>query len=184
MQSATTNANGGYFTVRSITHAGHPWTFAEAHNVLLLVFGLTEHTGRLILIRQFRPPVDAMVLSAPMGCYPAADIGLLTSLAASEAKAETGHCVKRIEHLFDFARSPGMTTERAICFGACFAEEAGPQQLHDDELISVEYVSPESIATFVETASASGIILDSSTLIVGQWLHERLTSIRESHNAS
>ena len=59
-----------YFTVRTVAHAGAARTFADARNVLLVVFGLTECSGRLVLVRQFRPPMGGTVLSAPMGCYP------------------------------------------------------------------------------------------------------------------
>jgi hypothetical protein len=126
-----------YFSVRSVPYAGGTWTFADARNVLLIVYGLTERTGRLVLIRQYRPPVCATVLSAPMGCYPDAAGGVLLDLAAREAEAETGHRVLRIEYLLTFARSPGLTTELARCFAACYAEERGPLHLHVDEQIEV-----------------------------------------------
>ena len=172
-----------YFTVRSVPHAGSTWTFADAHNVLLVVFGVTERSGRLVLIRQFRPPFAADVLSAPMGCFADSDIETLASLAATEAEAETGHQVLRIAHLVDFARSPGLTTERAKCFVACYAENAGPQQLHADESIAVEYVASESIPTVVGRAAAAGELLDSTVLLCGSWLFEHLTAIQKPRNA-
>ena len=132
-----------YFAGRTVPFAGASWTYADARNVLLVVFGLTERTGRLVLIRQYRPPVDAAVLSAPMGCYPDAELGALLPVAAAEAEAEaeaeTGHRVVRIAHLVDFARSPGPTTGRARCFVNRYAEAAGPRP-HADERIDVRYV--------------------------------------------
>src|SRR5690242_3322500 len=120
----------GYFSVQSVPVPGGNWTFVDARNVLLVVFGLTERSGRLVLIRQYRPPVGATVLSAPMGCYPDAPVQKLLTLAAKEAEAETGHKALSIEYLFSFARSPGLTTEVARCFIACYAEECGPCELH------------------------------------------------------
>ena len=126
-----------FFTVRTVPFAEASWTYADARNVLLVVFGLTERTKQLVLIQQYRPPVAATVLSAPLGCFPDAAIEALLPLAAAEA--ETGHQVVRIAHLLDFARSPGLTTERARCFVAQYTELAGPRRLHADEQIEVFY---------------------------------------------
>jgi hypothetical protein len=166
-----------YFAVRTVPFAGASWTYADARNVLLVVFGLTERTNRLVLIRQYRPPVAAVVLSAPMGCYPDAAVDALLPVAAAEAEAETGHRVARIAHLLDFARSPGLTTERARCFIARYAETAGPRRLHADERIEVCYVPRGEIGSVVERAAAAGEVIDSSTLLCGPWLLARMESL-------
>jgi hypothetical protein len=166
-----------YFAVRTVSFANTSWTYADARNVLLVVFGLTELTGRLVLIRQYRPPVRAAVLSAPMGCYPDAAVDTLLPVAATEAEAETGHRVVRIAHLLDFARSPGMTTERARCFVARYAESAGPQRLHADEQIEVCYVPRGEVGSVVERAAAAGEVIDSSSLLCGPWLLGRMESL-------
>ena len=169
-----------YFTVRTVPHAGTPWAFADAHNVLLVVYGLTRRTGRLVLIRQYRPPVGGVVLSAPMGCYPDAAVGDLSRLAAVEAEAETGHRVLRVAHLLDFARSPGLTSERARCFAAVYAEDSGPQRLHADEQIEVCYVAGDAVPGVIERAVAAGEQLDSTALLCGPWLLARLEAFRAS----
>ena len=166
-----------YFAVRTVPFAGTSWTYADTRNVLLVVFGLTERTNRLVLIRQYRPPVAAAVLSAPMGCYPDAAVDALLPVAAAEAEAETGHRVERIAHLLDFARSPGLTTERARCFIARYAETAGPRRLHTDERIEVCYVSRDEVGSVVERAAAAGEVIDSSALLCGPWLLARMESL-------
>ena len=113
-----------------------------------------------------------------MGCYPDAAVGELLALAATEAEVETGHTVLRIEYLLSFARSPGLTTEVARCFVACYAEESGPCQLHSDEQIEVQYVAGVAIGTVVEQAAADGVVLDSSVLLCGPWLLSRMELLR------
>jgi hypothetical protein len=115
-----------------------------------------------------------------MGCYPDAAVGELLSLAAAEAEAETGHQVLRIEYLLSFARSPGLTTERARCFVACYAEEAGPLQLHADEQIRVQYVAGDAVGQVAERTEAAGDILDSSVLLCGPWLLSRMELLRSA----
>jgi hypothetical protein len=175
--------DNGYFTVCSVPFAGARWTFADARNSLLIVFGLTEESGRLVLIRQYRPPVAATVLSAPMGCYPDAGAAELLSLAATEAEAETGHKVLRIEYLLSFARSPGLTSELARCFVASYAEARGPCRLHADEQIEVQYVEGDAIGRVVEQAAADGVLLDSSVLLCGPWLLQKLELLRRLSRA-
>jgi hypothetical protein len=166
-----------FFAVRTVPYAGASWTYADAHKVLLVVFGLTERTRRLVLIRQYRPPVAAAVLSAPMGCYPDAALEALLPVAAAEAEAETGHQVVRIAHLLDFARSPGLTTERARCFIARYAEAVGPQRLHADEQIEVRYIPRVEIDSVVERAATAGEVIDSSVLLCNSWLLARMESL-------
>jgi hypothetical protein len=173
-----------YFSVRSVPYAGGTWTFADARNVLLIVYGLTERSGRLVLIRQYRPPVAATVLSAPMGCYPDVAERELLDLAAREAEAETGHRVLRIEYLLSFARSPGLTTELARCFVACYAEECGPQHLHAEEEIEVKYVESPATGRVLEEAAADVDILDSSALLCGPWLLNKLELLRAASRAA
>jgi hypothetical protein len=168
-----------YFSVYSVPYAGINWTFADAQNVLLIVFGLTEHSGRLVLIRQYRPPVAATVLSAPMGCFPDKPISELLSIAAAEAETETGHQVLKIEYLLTFARSPGLTNERARCFIATYAEKRGSQKLHAEEDIDVQYVEGESVGQVIEQAALNDDILDSSALLCGSWLLRRMEVLRK-----
>lgn len=172
--------SNSYFSVRTVPCAGTRWTYADATNVLLLVFGLTERSRRMALIRQYRPPVDASVLSVPMGCFSDAAVEELLPVAAAEAEAESGHHVLRIRHLLDYARSPGMTTERARCFVACYAEAAGPRRLHADEEIEVQYVLPDSVPQVIEHAVASGSVLDSSILLCEPWLLGQMERVRTS----
>ncbi len=114
----------GYFSMRSVPYAGGSWTFADARNVLLVVYGLTERSGRLVLIRQYRPPVAATVLSAD-GVLPGR--GCPGSAGAGRNGSRGGNRALRIEYLLSFARSPVLTTELARCFVVSYAEEAGPR---------------------------------------------------------
>jgi hypothetical protein len=167
-----------YFTVRHVPYAGAPWIYAEATKVLLVVFGLTEVTKRLVLIRQYRPPMKTYVLSAPMGCFPDAPISDLLTVAAAEAESETGHRVTRIQYLLTFARSPGLTTELARCFVASYAEEAGSRSLHADEQIEVQYVARESIGTVFKESAIAKEVIDSSILLCDSWLLEKMQQLQ------
>ena len=100
-------------------------------------------------------------------------------IAAREPEAETGHSVLQIRHLFDFARSRRMTTEIARCFVVCFAEEQHAQQLDDDEEISVCYVEADASSTVAENAFANGDLLNSSVLLCGPWLWQRMTLMQQ-----
>jgi hypothetical protein len=173
-----------YFSVRSVPYAKGSWTYADARNVLLIVYGLTERTGRLVMIRQYRPPVGATVLSAPMGCYPDGADAELLDVAAHEAEAETGHPVLRIEYLLTFARSPGLTNELARCFVACYAEECGPQHLHADEEIEVRYIEGPARGRVIEYALGGSDVLDSSALLCSPWLLRKLDVLRHGRRGT
>lgn len=172
-------ASNPYFDVREVQYANLRWTYVDAHRVLLVVYGLTRDSGRLVLIRQYRPPIDTYVLSAPMGCFPDAPIEDLLGIAAREAESETGHRVLQIQHMIDFARSPGMTTETARCFVACYSEECTSQDLHPDEEIDVCYFPYECRSDIVQEAYSNGEPIDSSVLLCGTSLMDRLESLRQ-----
>src|SRR5687768_15849258 len=92
---ATTDANP-YFCLKTTAWREHTWFHVEAIHDLLIVFGRTAESGRIVLIRQYRPPVGGYVISAPMGAFPAGPIGEMSQIAAQEASDETGHVVLSI----------------------------------------------------------------------------------------
>jgi len=155
-----------YFCVKTTPWREQTWFHVQATHDLLIVFGRTAESGRIILIRQYRPPVGGYVISAPMGAFAAGPIDEMSHIAAQEASNETGHAVLRIEPFLSIYRSPGLTNERAHLYFAVYAEEPGPQQLHADEDIEVLRILPGDSPEVLRSFARAGDGLDSSILLL------------------
>lgn len=158
--------SNSYFDIRSIPYANLDWIYADAKKDLLIVLGQTNITQTWIFIEQFRPPINDVVISFPMGAFSSRPINQLAEIAAKEAEGETGHKVLKIKPLFTFSRSPGLTNEKAHCFFALYDEALGRQNLHPDEEIDVIYVLNNQLEILINKWIKSQKILDSSVLLL------------------
>lgn len=155
-----------FFTVESLPWRDMTWVYTKAKKTLLVILGVTKETNRLVLVRQYRPPAGKYVISAPMGAFNSDEEEDLLHLARAEAAAETGHRVHQIWEVLTFYRSPGITDEKAVLYGAVYDEEAGQQALHSDEDIEVLYVSENEAEAVIRQRVLAGDGVDASVLAV------------------
>lgn len=112
---------------------------------------LVTAAGRTVLVRQFRKPIEGLILEVPAGKI---DPGEEPEAAARrELLEEVGMTSGKLERLLDFYTTPGFCTELMTCF---LATEAvlGAAQLDEGEFLEqVEMDFDEA----VQLASQGGI---------------------------
>ncbi len=129
-----------------------------------VIIATLRPSGEILLIRQFRPPVNALVLEFPAGL---AEVGESISTAAQrELKEETGY-LGQVEWVSSpGASSAGLTgellTNVVMSVDQKALENQHPQQaLQDGEEITVHRVSFDELPEFFRLQLSNGVILDS-----------------------
>jgi len=118
--------------------------------------------GRLVLIRQFRYPLQKYILEFPAGKL---DISLPPlQTIAREVEEETGYRAAEIVHETSFYTSPGIIDEVVHLYIARGLAPAA-QSLEDGEHITVEAYAPEECVHKIET----GEIADAKTILGILW---------------
>ena len=117
--------------------------------------------GRVVLVRQFRAPVESHVLEIPAGKRDVeGEANEVT--AARELEEEVGLRAGRLEPLCSFYNSPGISDERCWIFLGRDLQEV-PTDLHgpEEEHMTVEHVRLDDVPALI----AAGELVDSKTVI-------------------
>ena len=98
------------------------WEFVQRANctAVIAIAALTDD-GKLLLVEQFRPPVNAKVIELPAGLVgdePGADGESLADAAHRELLEETGYQANEMREVFRGVTSAGMTDETITFFVA------------------------------------------------------------------
>ena len=124
-------------------------------------------SGKYVLIRQYRAPLNAFVLEFPAGLIDAGEKPAATALR--ELREETGYhgVVRHVSGLG--LNSPGMTSEAAFLVLMDIPEEQpenrNPAPCCDDgEHIAVVTVAHAEMAAFVAAREQAGDVLDSKVV--------------------
>jgi len=118
--------------------------------------------GRLLLIRQFRYPLQRYILEFPAGKLDSGQSPLDTM--RRELVEETGYQADAMRHLLSFHTSPGFCDEIIHLFVASELTHAG-QRLEEGEHILVESYTLEECLNMVQT----GEIDDAKTILGLYW---------------
>jgi ADP-ribose pyrophosphatase len=127
-----------------------------------------EGVPSVVLVRQYRPPFDALVLEIPAGMRDVADEPTETT-AARELVEEVGLRAGRLEPLLDFYPSAGMTNSVLYLYLATELEVVERDTHGPEEAFSEVVHLP--LATAIDMVMA-GEICDAKT-IIGLLLVER-----------
>jgi ADP-ribose pyrophosphatase len=120
--------------------------------------------GRLVLIRQFRYPLQKYILEFPAGKL---DMNLPPmETVAREIEEETGHSAGSLTHEMSFCTSPGIIDEVIHLFIARELKPV-PHAREEGEHITVEAYALEECLRMVE----SGEISDAKTIVGILWYH-------------
>jgi ADP-ribose pyrophosphatase len=126
--------------------------------------------GRVVLVRQYRAPVDREVLEIPAGKR---DVdGEEPALTARrELVEEVGLEAARIELLVEFFNSPGFCDEYSFTYLATglTGVERAPVG-HEEEAMQIEYVPLDDVPALI----AAGELVDAKTIIGLLVARERL----------
>lgn len=97
------------------------------------VWALVENTSRktFVLVEQFRPLIDAQVIELVAWLVDTWDSP--EQAIAKEILEETGYVAKKVEYLFQWPKSAGLTNETTLDFYAQVEWEPEKQQLETSE---------------------------------------------------
>ena len=118
------------------------WEWLEKFDVVYIL-PITP-SGKYVLIKQFRLPVNAYVLETPAGIVEAGKA--LEKLALEELREETGYTTnKHLEVLPKYPISPALTNGFAYGFCARDAIQTNNQKLEDAEDIEIVELSKDEL---------------------------------------
>jgi ADP-ribose pyrophosphatase len=122
-----------------------------------IVFPLTRE-GEVVLVRQFRPPLERMELGLPAGLVEEGEKP--EAAARRELLEETGYSGGEWELLGSLASSPSLKDNWAYLFFARGVEENAPPDPDEHELVEVVRVSEGDLLGLIrggEIVSSSGV---------------------------
>ena len=127
-----------------------------------LVIATMKQSGRIVLVRQFRPPLNAYALEFPAGLIDPGEG--IEETAVRELREETGYSCRILWHTGECSSSPGMGTERVAMVFAEIDENAPEniahkQDLQDNEAIEVLLVAKEELSDVIKASIARGDVI-------------------------
>ena len=140
------------------------WSYARRTNsVRVVAIAATTANEEIILVEQYRLPVQTNVIELPAGL--AGDIAgeeneSLQRAAERELLEETGFVAEAWETLGDFSSSAGMTDEVVTLFRADGLTREGQGGGVDNEQITVHLVSKRDAVCWLMEQQAAGKLID------------------------
>ncbi len=128
-----------------------------SHPGAVCIVPVTE-TGSILLVKQFRYPVEEIIMEIPAGKIDKNELPL--ECAKRELKEEIGATGGKIIHLSTFYSSPGFCNETMHLYMAENFKK-GENCLEEDEFLKVVEIKMEDALSFIE----SGKLKDAKTII-------------------
>ncbi len=152
---------GKYLEFRE-TEKGWEYVMRPNCKGVVVILAVTDDR-KVVLVEQYRPPVDCKVIELPAGL--AGDIPLqedepLVVAAKRELKEETGYIAKNWTMLTEGPSSAGITTELISIFyatGLTKVSEGGGDASED---IRVHYVDLADVPSWCANQQADGLMVD------------------------
>jgi len=140
------------------------WEYFERKGIsgIVIVVALTQR-GELVLVEQYRPPLDARVLDMPAGLAgdrPGEEDEDLAEAARRELLEEAGYAAGPLELLTEGPASSGSSAEILTLLLARDCRRVGPGGGDASEDIQVHVVPLEGIETWLEDRRRAGVLLD------------------------
>ena len=151
---------GRFLRVRKKGH----WEYVERHKASGIVAILAITNNReLILVEQFRIPVNKRVIEIPAGLAGDTEDKEnedLAEAAKRELLEETGYEAQRMEYLIEGPSSAGLSTEVVTFFRAHALRKVAQGGGDESENIQVHRVPLVELKTWIETRRREGCLVD------------------------
>jgi ADP-ribose pyrophosphatase len=140
------------------------WEFVERKRIsgIVVIVALTADR-RLLLVEQYRPPVDCRVIELPAGLAgdsPEADGESLEDAARRELLEETGYRAETMVPLFHGPPSAGITSEQLTFFQASDVQHVDAGGGDESEEITVHAVGLDELEGWLEQQAREGKAID------------------------
>ncbi|MBN1412981.1 MAG: NUDIX hydrolase [Spirochaetales bacterium] len=153
-------ASGKFLKILSVDG----WEYAERfHCTGIVIIVPVLDDGRIVLVEQFRKPVQAKVIELPAGLagdYEEVRNEPLENAARRELLEETGYTADKLVLLAEGPPSPGMSTEIVTIFGAYGLKKVSEGGGDESEDIQVHLVPLEEMDDFCEKKRREGKLID------------------------
>lgn len=164
----------------TVLYAGHylqlrqrdGWEFVARNHRVAVVVALTPG-DELLLVEQFRVPVDGRAIELPAGLVgdePGRENEALLEAARRELEEETGWRPGTVEPIMDCPTSAGMSDEMVVFVRARELERVGPGGGAGDEDISVHAIPRDGIDEWLRGQHARGLAIDPKIYTALYWL--------------
>ena len=128
--------------------------------------------GSVVLVRQYRAPVDGYLLEIPAGKRDVANEEPIVT-ARRELAEEIGMTADHVELLAEFYNSPGFSDEHSYTFLARGLQETRMQRDGiEEQSMVIEHVTLDLVPALIE----SGEVTDAKTIIGLMMTRERLAA--------
>ncbi|NOR20334.1 MAG: NUDIX domain-containing protein [Xanthomonadales bacterium] len=139
------------------------WEYAFRTNATgVVVMVPVTNKGELVLVEQYRIPVQSLVLELPAGLV--GDSGDskedFKAAAQRELIEETGYRAETLEELITSPSTAGMADEIITIYYASGLERIGPGGGEGNENITVHHVPLESAVEWLDKRQKEGMMLD------------------------
>jgi len=112
--------------------------------------------GKIVLVGQYRRPVDAQVIDFAAGLIGDEGNDDAEKTARKELEEETGYRCKNLQRLTTAPTSPGITSETVTFFLATELERAGAAEAE----ITVYEIAEEKIVEWLRARESEGVLID------------------------
>ena len=139
------------------------WEYVSRARSIRAAVILAVEDGHVLLVEQFRVPLDRVCIELPAGLIGDDDGGADESpetAAGRELEEETGYRAAKIETIGEFWSSPGMVTESFTLLRATGLTKVGLGGGTAGENITVHRVALAGLEEFLATRRAMGNAID------------------------
>lgn len=148
------------------------WEFAARAHPLVVVLVAWTDAGQLVLVEQYRPPIDSRAIELPAGL-----VGDLEgqaeedplAAAGRELEEETGFRAATLQPLMTCPTSAGMSNEQALFVRASGLVSTGPGGGDDSEDITVHCIEGHRIDQWLHDCRQRGLAVDPKIFTALYW---------------